>query len=115
MRRDCPHNLAEPLMLYTNLSVAEPGTALDETNNAIRRAHELLKAVPENPPTSGLELTANTTALLIQRLELDLNDLENALAKKRVSQIEPRATDVRQAGDGELQVGSRVCDIEADA
>ncbi|MGB5087292.1 MAG: hypothetical protein WBO09_22470 [Methylocystis silviterrae] len=69
-------------MAYGKLGEDDLKKAIDQTNEAIQRARELLKTVAEKPTTEGLEVVAASTPLLIDKLETDLAKLEKALAKK---------------------------------
>lgn len=69
-------------MAYGKLNEDELKKAIDQTKEAIQRSQDLLKTVAEKPATKGLQEVADSTPLIIKKLEDDLAKLEKALAKK---------------------------------
>jgi len=69
-------------MAYAKLDVENLNKAIAQTKEALQRGHDLLKVVSEHPTTKGLQDVAESTPLLIEKLEQDLKKLEKALEKK---------------------------------
>ena len=65
-------------MVYRRLDDKDLNAAITHTEEAIQRALDLLKVASGHPTTKGLSNVAESTPLLIEKLEQDLKKLEKA-------------------------------------
>jgi hypothetical protein len=65
-------------MVYRRLDDKDLNAAIARTEEAIRRALDLLNVVSGHPTIKGLSKVAESTPALIEKLEQDLKKLEKA-------------------------------------
>ena len=69
-------------MVYRRLDDKDLNAAIAHTEEAIQRALDLLNVVSGHPTIKGLSNVAESTPLLIEKLEQDLKKLEKARERK---------------------------------
>ena len=69
-------------MVYRKLDDKDLNEAIARTEEAIHRALDLLKVASGHPTTKGLSDVAESTPLLIEKLEQDLKKLEKERERK---------------------------------
>ena len=69
-------------MAYRRLDDKDLNAAIAHSEAAIQRALDLLKVASGNPTIKGLSNVAESTPLLIEKLEQDLKKLEKARERK---------------------------------
>jgi hypothetical protein len=69
-------------MVYRKLDDKDLNAAIARTEEAIQRALDLLKVVSGHPTIKGLLDVAESTPLLIEKLEQDLKKLDKARERK---------------------------------
>jgi hypothetical protein len=69
-------------MVYRKLHDHDLKDAIAHTEEAIQRALDLLKVASGHPTIKGLSNVAESTPLLIEKLEQDLKKLEKARERK---------------------------------